>query len=159
MKKTGAYLATGIIFLLTLVLFSEPALAQSHLGVHVGVNLDNEEPFIGASLQTRLSGNSRLFIYPSLDVYLIDNLTFLGISGDLGYRIPIGSRSIEPYVGGGLTLFYASADNYSNTDLDVNLMGGLLFNPRSRVHPFVEFRLFIGGGTAAAILGGVQFTI
>lgn len=89
------------------------------------------------------------------------NVTYWEINGNVAYRIPNVRGSLAPYVGGGLNLAHASVDiggvSASNTDVGLNLLGGTTFGTRSKVKPFAEARLTLGGGDQFVITGGVRF--
>lgn len=89
------------------------------------------------------------------------DLTYWEINGNVGYRIPNVRGSWAPYVGGGLSIAHASVDiglgSASDTDVGLNLLGGSTFGTRSKVQPFAEARVTLGGGEQFVITGGVRF--
>lgn len=105
--------------------------------------------------------------YATFDYFFPDegagvDLTYWEINGNVVYLIPGVRGNIAPYVGGGLNIAHASREvlgvSASDTDAGLNLMGGLKFKSRtSRVAPFVELRVELGGGEQFVLTGGVLF--
>jgi opacity protein-like surface antigen len=89
------------------------------------------------------------------------DVTYWEVNGNVAYRIRTTSRSLAPYVGGGLSIAHASVDvgtaSASDTDVGLNLLGGTTFGARSNVKPFAEARFTIGAGEQLVITGGVRF--
>lgn len=89
------------------------------------------------------------------------DVTYWEINGNVAYRIPNVRGSLAPYVGGGLSIAHASVDvgvgSASDTDVGLNLLGGTTFGTRSKVKPFAEARVTLGGGDQLVITGGVRF--
>lgn len=89
--------------------------------------------------------------------------TYWEINGNLGYTIPRVTGSVAPYVGGGLNIAHISRDvpgfpSVSDTEVGLNLLGGIKFKSRtSRLAPFVEARIELGGGEIFVLTGGVVF--
>lgn len=76
----------------------------------------------------------------------------------LGARVVAGSgvTSVAPYVGGGLNIAHSS-NATSNTELGVNLLGGLRFGIGPVVKGFSEVRLELSGGEQFVVTFGVLF--
>ncbi len=89
--------------------------------------------------------------------------TYWEINGNLGYTIPNVKGNVAPYVGGGLNIAHASVTvtgfgSGSDTEVGLNLLGGVKFKSRtSRLAPFVEARVELGGGEIFVLTGGVVF--
>lgn len=88
--------------------------------------------------------------------------TYWELNGNVLYMIPGVRGNVGPYVGGGLNIAHRSEEELgvsrSDTEGGLNLMGGVQFKPpRSRVRPFVEFRLELEGGDQFVLAGGVVF--
>jgi opacity protein-like surface antigen len=105
----------------------------------------------------------------SFDLYFPDSpsgveVDYWEVNGNIVYDFEIvNSPKLKPYVGGGLNIAHASAKtttpipvSASNTDLGVNLMGGLEFGV-GKVRPFVELKVELEGGDQFVITGGVLF--
>lgn len=79
------------------------------------------------------------------------------INGNVWYRIETSGRSRAlPYVGGGLNIGRWSREDFDDTDLGLNLGGGVRF-PFENTTPFLEARFTIGGEEQFVIGGGVLF--
>ncbi|MGH2670859.1 MAG: hypothetical protein ACRDH5_17395, partial [bacterium] len=90
------------------------------------------------------------------------DVTYWEINGNVAYRIRTTSRSLAPYVGGGLSIAHRAADvgtaSASDTDVGLNLLGGTTFGAAAtKVKPFAEARFTIGAGEQLVITGGVRF--
>lgn len=149
-RRATVMLATAI------VLVAPVAHAQrSHFGVRLGTNFDSNDMLIGAHLSVPIA--THLEFYPSLDVYLPDNGSLLGLNFDVKYVL--GPPDVPRfYVGGGLNVLRASAGGTSNTDTGANLLFGL----ESRIgnsHPFGEFRVLLHDNTSTQLVVGLNFTM
>ncbi len=131
------------------------AQGRTYLGPRVSYNFDFEEVAIGGQLGLPLT--TALDFYPSLDIFLVDNGSLLGLNADLKFRP--GTLSMTPlYVGGGLNLLRASVNDRSDTEPGLNLFAG--FEGRSGgVQPFVELRAILGDQSAVQLSGGVNFSL
>lgn len=76
---------------------------------------------------------------------------------NLTYQLGDMRRSIGPYLGGGLNIAHVEAGGFDNTDLGLNILGGIRFRSASRTVPFVEVRFEAGGGEQFVITGGILF--
>jgi len=74
---------------------------------------------------------------------------------NLSYQFGDMRRAIGPYFGGGLNLARLEAGPISDTEVGLNILGGLRFRSASRMVPFVEVRYEIGGGEQFVISGGL----
>ncbi len=154
------------LFLSGLVV-APPAQAQTvwDLGPQLGVNLDNDELFIGAVSRIPLSSipitlNPGVEFYPGID----DTGGGLGrtlwvLNLDIQYQLE--AESVEPYVGGGLSWARLSTEGLdADSDIGLNLKGGFVFNAIGSGKPYVEAALNLANGNEALIFrGGFLFTI
>ena len=151
---------TSCALLLFGLVVARPAQAQTpwELGPLVGVNLDNDELLLGAVARIPLTSlpvtlNPGFEFYPGFDPGSLFVLNF-----DVQYEL--NAESLEPYVGAGISWARASNAGTSNSDVGLNLKGGLVFNPESRTRPYVEALLnFAGSSEALVFRGGLLFTI
>jgi opacity protein-like surface antigen len=80
-----------------------------------------------------------------------------------GIGVPLPATGLNPYVGAGLNIARASVDlnvpgfedDASDTEIGLNLLGGLKFNIGS-LPSFVEGRLELGGGEQFVLTFGVN---
>jgi hypothetical protein len=150
---------TSCALLLFGLVAARPAQAQTpwELGPLVGVNLDNDELLLGAVARIPLT-SLPVTLNPGLEFYPgVDGSLFV-VNFDVQYEL--NAESLEPYVGAGISWARASNAGTSNSDVGLNLKGGLVFNPQSRTRPYVEALLNFGGGRESLIFrGGLLFTI
>ena len=123
----------------------------------MGVNLDNDELLLGAVARIPLTSlpvtlNPGVEFYPGFDPGSLFVLNF-----DVQYEL--NAESLEPYLGAGISWARASNAGTSNSDVGLNLKGGLVFNPQSRTRPYVEAALNLAGSTELIFRGGLLFTI
>ena len=151
--------AAFALFLFGLVA-APPAQAQTpwEIGPHLGVNLDNDEIFVGAVARLNLASlpvtlNPGIEFYPGVDPGSLFVLNF-----DVQYQLE--AETVEPYIGGGIAWLRTGSAGGSSSDVGLNLKGGMVFNPRSRTQPYAEAVLTFADGDEALVLrGGVLFTI
>lgn len=147
------------LFLFGLVA-ARPAQAQTpwELGPLVGVNLGNDELLLGAVARIPLTSlpitlNPGLEFYPGFDPGSLFVLNF-----DVQYEL--NAESLEPYVGAGISWARTSNAGTSDSDVGLNLKGGLVFNPASRTRPYGEAVLNFANGREDLIFrAGLLFTI
>ncbi len=151
---------TSCALLLFGLVVARPAQAQTPwgLGPLVGVNLDNDELLVGAVARIPLTSlpvtlNPGFEFYPGFDPGSLFVLNF-----DVQYEL--NAESLEPYVGAGISWARISNAGTSDSDVGLNLKGGLVFNRRGNAQPYVEAVLnFANGGEALIFKGGFLFTI
>ena len=129
--------------------------------------------------------NFDLAIRPAIEYIFVDSgdditqggvtfsssVTSLQINGDLIARL--NATNLNPFVGAGLAVYYTSVDNDcdgsdlicgslgdsdggSNTDIGLNLLGGLEFpGVVAFGDPYVQARITFADGTAISLLGGI----
>ena len=158
MKRLVTVLGSVVV----LALGAPEVRAQVRLGGEVSYG-DSYDVAIGArlvaSLRSMIPGPSLAF-HASFDYFFpdVEGLTYWEINPGIVYGIPVRSPGFSPYLGGGLNIAYASSDltDASDTDLGLNVMGGLQFGA-ARLRPFVEARLTISGGDQFVLTGGLLF--
>lgn len=123
------------------------------LGARVEVGLPNVFTTTGALARTYFIG--------SFDYFFVDcnECTYWELNGNLA--VPIAAAGVDPYVGAGLNIAHISLDlgildDQSDTELGVNLLGGVRF-PIGTVSSFGEARLELGGGEQFVLTFGVLF--
>jgi hypothetical protein len=124
------------------------------------VNFDYDDAFIG--LEGRcdvadVSSNVILQINPSFSYYFTDVIDVFNFSLNLPFEFQINDSVLRPMVAPGIGLWHFS-NGGSETDLTLNLIGGLLFY-LGPVEPFVQLRIYIGDGSGAELMGGLLFRL
>lgn len=151
--------ATSLLAALALATIAATAEAQTpslHFGPHLSYNLDIEEMGIGAQLSLPIA--RRIELYPSLDWYLVNNGSLVGLNADLKFRVDnTGTNWL--YVGGGLNVTNSNPDiGASRTDTRANLFVGIE-SRAGYVHPFAELRGMFGERSSAQLAAGINFTL
>lgn len=98
----------------------------------------------------------------SFDWFFPDAIDYFEINAGVATSFPMSGGAMTPYAGAGLNYARASADvpgfgSVSNSEVGLNIMGGLRFRPMGSLVPFVEARLELGGGEQFVISGGLLF--
>ncbi len=100
----------------------------------------------------------------SFDFFFPDGpVDYWEINANIAYLIPVQSVVIVPYVGTGFNIAHVELDSgglvedVSDTDLGLNLLGGIRFTGTAQ--PFVEVRVELGGGEQVVLTGGVTFNV
>ena len=116
--------ATGLSFLLGLVVFSSaPAFAQDG-GVRGGISVDPDQFYFGGHLETSPLID-RLYFRPNVEVGIGDNLTLIAANMEFVYKFT-RSRPWNIYAGAGPALNIVIPDEGdSNTDAGLNILVGV----------------------------------
>ena len=130
-------LAAASIALAALVF---PGTAGASVGIRGGFSSDPDQILIGMQVETPPVGK-QLYVIPSGEAGFGDDAFTLSFNGDLQYRF--GSQTnARPYVGGGLTYFYADPDNgESDSSFGLNILGGVIFQQKSGQPIFLEAKI------------------
>lgn len=138
--------------------FAGTAQAQTdrfHFGPRASYQFDLKEFGIGVQFGAPIARH--LEFYPSFDYFLVDVGSFWNLNADLKYRI-VNESVNWLYVGSGLNIARSGVSAAHSTKAGVNLFAGAE-SLKGRVHPFGEFRVTAGNGSAVQIAGGVNFTL
>ncbi|HEX7478076.1 MAG TPA: hypothetical protein VF331_09740 [Polyangiales bacterium] len=137
------------------------AAAEASLGPHLGVNFDWGELFLGGEARVDLADLSPE-VKLQLDPYLSLALFGHGSAIDLGCNVPfqfmIHDSSVRPFAAPGLAIIHYSGGHASDTQLYLNMIGGVLFDLGS-VDPFVQLKVMVPHGSMAELMGGVLFKL
>lgn len=156
-----AVLACGI----TVLGHTGEARAQDNAaGVHIGYNTSMEELFAGVHGRFDITGllgpNLVVVSNPALDLYFIENMTFL--QADVNLLFPFmrvaQPGTVVPYAGTGLAVIHTSISgvDVSSTDLGLNLLGGVWFNTGQTIQPYLQARYTLLSGEYFTLGGGVS---
>jgi hypothetical protein len=129
---------------------------RSTLGPHVGFNFDVDDPFIGFEGRFDVGdiGTTAIVqINPSVSYYFTDYIDLLNFSLNVPFEFKVRGSVLRPFVAPGLGIWHRN-NGRSDTDLALNLIGGLLFDVDA-VEPFVQLRVSIGDGSTAELMGGL----
>jgi opacity protein-like surface antigen len=119
--------------------------------VGIGARFDGSlGPLVPAAQRWRFQG--------SFDYFFPDGaLRYWEMNGDLAYHFPVSSRLV-PYAGAGLGIAHTSVAGVrfsGNTDVGVNLLGGLKFPTLRGPTPYLQMRFELGGGEQFVLTGGL----
>ena len=149
-----------LLLTLTLLVAAPAVSAQSGFMPYLGYNLEDEDLLIGVGtrLGFPLELPVALVLQPSIEYQFTDgDVTVLQLDVNAIAELR-ASETLAPYVGAGLGLLYVDTEvTDSNTELGLNLVGGVLFNPAGFGQPFAQARYSTRGDAqdALSIQGGV----
>lgn len=141
-----------------LLLVPQPAEGQVDFGVRGGIYGD--DAFVGAELLFPLQGS--WYLNPNVEWVFVDNGDLFSVNGDVHYDFETGGNYYA-WGGGGLALLFRDfdrprfRDDDSETDVGVNLLGGLGFNPGGALRPYVQGKITLADDTEGSIAFGVRF--
>ena len=155
MRSQGRAVTLALVLTAVAAGRAQAQTSEWHFGPHILYNFDVKEFGVGAQFGLPIA--SHLEFYPSFDYYFVSPGSLWALNADLKYRF--SGRGLNwLYVGSGLNLTRSSAGSFSNTDVNLNLIGGVE-SLRGRVHPFGEFRVIVGNGSSAQIAAGLNITL
>ena len=117
----------------------------------IGIRYENDLYKVISSMSNRLH-----FIL-SFDYFFPDGFDYYEGNINLSYQFGDMRRSVGPYLGGGLNIAHADVGAASDTEVGLNLLGGVRFRSANRWVPFIEARFEAGGGEQFVITGGLLF--
>ena len=126
----------------TLLLVSAgTGLARTSWGLHGGFSSNPDQFIVGPHVNLDAVGE-HLYIVPSGEVGFGDHVTSLSFNGDLQYRFVVHDSKVHPYAGGGLSLYYFNVNGGggSDTNLGVDILGGIFFGEANGKPLFVDFK-------------------
>ena len=114
---------------------------------------------VGAFLGIPLASVEGLSIVPSFIWWFPDGYDFFEINGDAVYNFVVSADSpVQPFALAGLNIARVSAAGFSDTDVGLNLGGGVNFIAGS-LNPFAGAKFEIQDGTGFVIFGGLSFAL
>lgn len=154
--RRGAAAVLGLLALLSWT--PERADAQALFGAEM---LFGSETDIGLGVRAHADlapGVPNLEVQGAFDLFFPDGSSdYWEINGNLWYRFEVrGGSNAVPYAGGGLNIGRRERDDFDETDLGLNLGGGVRFLFENTI-PFLEARVTVGGVDQLVVGGGVLF--
>ena len=151
-----------MVLLLAALVFAGAAVNGLEAQVRFGGQLswaDDADLGLGARLEyapKSLFKDAPVHSAASFDWFFPGNsITYVEINYNIFYDFK--PSQVAPYAGGGLSFVIVDTPGGSDTDLGVNLGGGLKFKTSGKLSPFVEARIELGGGEQFVLTGGVLF--
>ncbi|KPK96204.1 hypothetical protein AMJ80_01325 [bacterium SM23_31] len=161
----------SVILVLCIIpfLYNSTLFAQSFdIGQRAGFFLEDADLYFGVEADVEPLPAAGLHIIPSIDKIFtdeapgnvkLDSKWFLGLNAVYDW-LPLQLGTV--YAGGGLGFFRKKIkeDNTKETDISVNVIGGLRFDIIKNYKPFANVRLILSGSdTSISIEGGLHFSI
>ncbi len=144
------------LVLVLIVVFSDSMNAQTSYGIRIGQYDDVDELFIGGEIIAPV--NYSFSLNPNLEYVFVEKATFATLNCDLLYYL--NRRSNLPFwFGGGLGLAYVNPEGKpeSDTDLGINILGGVAFNTRTSITPYIQAKLLLGDYDDFVLAFGLRF--
>ncbi|MFI5371087.1 MAG: hypothetical protein ACHQ52_05970 [Candidatus Eisenbacteria bacterium] len=109
---------------------------------------------VHAEVTTR---NAHLQMVPNMRYWSVDGISDVAPNFDVAYHFQ-PDRHMTPYLGGGLGVNFVHNDRLdrSDTDLGINMIGGLRF-PGDRNHYFLEGRFTASDVSQVSVQTGITF--
>ncbi|MCU0611577.1 MAG: outer membrane beta-barrel protein [Candidatus Eisenbacteria bacterium] len=124
--------AIAVLGLLLLLAVPAPAAEKGHISVTATASIYNPPGDAGTSPMLGIQANYWLSSYVSLAGNVswtkYDDVTYVPIAVD-GIFHPLGSASLDPYVGAGLGLNYRSWENETDMTGGAEFLAGLAYRP------------------------------
>jgi opacity protein-like surface antigen len=157
-----------------LLVAAAPGTAQAQLPFRLGGQIswgDDSDVGIGVRYENNLTalgpGVRNLRVIGSFDWFFPGDVggadvTYWEINANLAWAFRIPGSRIAPYAGGGLNIARVDVDaagigGGSNTDVGLNLLGGLSFPSMGKLTPYVEMRVELSGGEQFVLTAGLLF--
>ena len=163
------------VLVFSLMLSSGPLYAQVRLGGQMSYGSDTDFG-LGARLSLGLDqlleglevAGAFDWFFPDLESDDDDlDYTYFEINGNFLYNFSLQRTTIFiPYAGAGVNIAHGSLDSeilgddeveVSDTEVGMNILGGMKVNLTERLQPFIECRFEIGGGEQFVVTGGLLF--
>jgi hypothetical protein len=159
----------NLLVAVALVVVGASTAEAQRFGAHA-IWADDFDIGVGGRVEIDLPGKlskqaplSRAFFIGDFNYYLdpCDGADCTVFEINPGIAVPLNATSLKPYVGAGLNIAHSSVDlgsfgKASNTDMGLNLLGGLKLN-LSGLDAFTEARLALGGSEQFSIAFGILF--
>jgi len=127
----------------------------NHFGARIGVYTDGSDFFLGGDYLTPINGD--IDFNPNIEFIFIDGGSFLTFNFDALYNFP-HNESTTFWAGGGLGLLYFDPSRGdSNTDLGVNLLGGLGFITSGKLLPYLQAKIILSDNSNFVLGFGLRF--
>lgn len=129
-------------------------------GVRAGIYDDAGEPFIGGELLFPLTRS--WYLNPNLEYVLVDDGDLITINGDVHYDFDVDFSGYV-WAGGGLAVisddreFPRRRRDDDDTDIGVNLLGGVGWKTGSNLVPYVQGKVILADDNEFVAAFGIRF--
>src|SRR5687767_10409137 len=149
-KLLFAMLILGFLFA------STDAEADIKPGIRARVYFDPTDAFLGGEVLVDITRS--WYFNPNVEYVFVDRAGFWTFNFDVHYDLP--TDEVYVWVGGGLGIVHFDPDAprfEDETDLGLNLFGGVGFRTDSRLVPYIQPKVFISDDSEVSIAFGVRF--
>ena len=153
MRQFATRWVTGLAFLLGVVCFSTPAVAQDG-GIRGGISVDPDQFYFGGHLETAPLVD-RVHFRPNIEIGFGDDLTLIAANMEFIYKFT-RRRSVNLYAGGGPALNVFMFDNRGDNDAETEAGFNFLVGVETPRGLFFEFK--IGAMDSPDLKFGVGYT-
>lgn len=148
----------SIFIICALTFFSFNAKAQvTQVGGGISFFSANGGSEMGINAKGNFGLNESMELSPSLNYYLVDGYTLMGLNGDFHYVLG-DEDAFQFYPLAGINFMMASASGISNNELQFNVGGGARYSLGS-LSLFGEGKYMIGDADGMVFTAGVLFNI
>ena len=136
-------------------LAARPAAADVDVGVRGGYYTDAEEGFLGVDLLMQIQ-DTRWFFNPNLEYVFVDPGDLATLNLDVHYDLDTDNDDLYIWLGGGPAIIFRDDDRDDETDLGLNLLGGIGWQLESVV-PYFQAKAVIADDNEVVLAVGVRF--
>lgn len=154
MRTSKLFLITCAAIALVAVANIPQSNAQVRGDVRVGFFTNGSNASLGAGILGRIAPN--LYLNPMIEYVFISGATSLFMSGDGHYDFHV-SDNADIWLGGGLGVQYVKVNDFSDTNVGLNLLTGFAFATKSSVYPYFQLKGFLSKTTNAQLAVGLRF--
>ena len=132
-----------------------PAAADTSFGVRTGVYTDANAGFLGGEVVTSIA--SSWYFNPNLEVAVAGDRDVVTANGDFHYDF-FQDRPYWVWAGGGPAVIHREFENNTDeTDLGVNVLGGIAWKTTAKVSPYLQGKVTISNNDEAVLAFGLRF--
>ena len=155
MPTSRSFLTSFLLALLVATM--TPSLAHADLDgdLRGGVYTDASETFVGAGLLTSIGGG--WMFNPNIEWVFVDRGDLATLNADFHYDFASQDQT-DFWLGAGLAgVFRENRFGNDETDLGLNLLGGVGFLRNSAVRPYLQAKILLSDETEGVVAVGIRF--
>lgn len=162
-KTTGRVVRVLAIAMFFLALVPAAGRADVDFGVRGGLYSDAEAGFVGVELLTPVT--RKWYFNPNFEYVFVDDGDLY--TGNLDFHYDFDTRNpFYLWAGAGAAIirseidpppFCRRCDSDAETDLGLNLLGGIGFGKGQALRPYVQGKVILSDDTEASIAVGIRF--